>query len=109
MTWTVTATPTTQVPLCLTLYKNSPNPFSNGTYFIYQLCDEADVDVKIYTISGEVVLELTQQGQTGMNSIYWNAENKTGRGVASGVYIYSVEATDGRSKIKDWGKMAVVK
>src|SRR5208337_699218 len=45
ITCTFTITPTPVVPLCLTLYKNSPNPFSNGTNIIYQLCDTAQVNV----------------------------------------------------------------
>ncbi len=109
ITCTTTITPTPTATLCLKLYQNSPSPFSNGTNIIYQLCNEADVKVKIYTISGEVVVELTQQGQPGMNSIYWDAKNKTGRGVASGTYIYSIETMDGQGKKKVWGKMAVVK
>ncbi len=107
-TFTITSTPTTQVPPCLTLYKNSPNPCFEGTNIIYQLCNEAEVNVKIYTISGEVVVELSQQGLAGMNSIYWDTRNKTGREAASGVYIYSIETAEG-SKQKQWGKMAVVK
>ncbi len=106
-TFTITLTP--PPPLCLTLYKNSPNPCSNGTNIIYQLCDEAQVNVKIYTISGEVVKEIQQQGQPGMNSIYWDRNNKSGKTVASGVFIYSIEAADGKTKKKAWGKMAVVK
>ncbi len=109
MTCTETITPTPVIPFCLTLYKNSPNPCSYGTNIIYQLCDEADVNVKIYTISGEVVVKLSQHSQPGMNSIYWDTKNKSGKGVASGTYIYSLEAVEGREKQKQWGKMAVVK
>ncbi len=109
ITCSVTIIPTPQVPLCLKLYKNSPNPCSNGTNIIYQLCDEAQVNVKIYTISGEVVREFTQQGQPDMNSIYWDTNNKTGKGVASGIFIYSIEAIDSKEHQKSWGKMAVVK
>ncbi len=109
ITCTITVTPTPVIPLCLTLYKNSPNPFSNGTNIIYQLCDAAEINVKIYTISGEVVREITQQGEPGMNSIYWDRNNKSGRAVANGIYIYRIEAADGKDKKKAWGKMAVVK
>jgi hypothetical protein len=104
-TFTLTVSPTAIVPFCLTLYKNSPNPFSQGTNLIFYLCRQADVNVKIYTISGEVVRELSQQGGPGMNSIYWDAKNGAGRPVASGVFIYSIEAAGQKS----WGKMAVVK
>ncbi len=102
---TMIATPTP----CLALYKNSPNPFTVGTNFIFGSCIQVEVKLKIYTISGELVDELTQQGQPGMNSIYWDAKNKAGKGVASGTYIYSFETVEGMSKQKQWGKMAVVK
>ncbi len=109
-TLTIPPTPTpTWLPLCLTLYRNSPNPFAEGTYFIFDLCSQAEIKVKIYTISGEVVRELEQQGAQGMNSIYWDSKNKSGMSIASGIYIYSVEAVSGNEKKKQWGKMAVVK
>ena len=109
ITATFTFTPTETSTPCLTLHKNSPNPFSNGTYFIYDLCGPEQVRVKIFTISGEVVDELTQQGQAGRNSLYWNAENKSGKGVTNGTFIYYIEAGEGKDKKKQWGKMAVVK
>jgi len=102
-----TVTPTV-INNCLQLYKNSPNPFSDGTNIVYALCSQSDVKIKIYTISGESVFELDQQGQPGMNSFYWDTKNKAGKGVASGTYIYSVEAGEG-AKQKVWGKMAVIK
>jgi len=109
ITCTATITPTATPTLCLKLYQNSPNPCSNGTNLIYLSCGEAQVNVKIYTISGEVVRELSQQGVPGMNSIYWDTNNKSGKGVANGIFIYSIEAADGKDKKKAWGKMAVLK
>jgi len=108
-TCTVTVSPTPVIPLCLTLYQNSPNPCSNGTNIIYQLCCFAQVNIKIYTISGEVVKEFSQQGQPGVNSIYWDTSNNAGRKVTDGVFIYRIEATDGKDKKKAWGKMAVTR
>ncbi len=111
-TWIFTnasPTPTQAVmAVCFQLYKNSPNPFSDGTNMIYALCGQYKVKIKIYTISGELVVELGQQGQPGINSFYWDTKNKDGKGVASGIYIYSVETVEG-SRQKQWGKMAVVK
>jgi len=41
----------------------------------------------------------------------WDTRNKRGRGVATGVYIYSIEAVDkmGGKRYKEWGKIAVIK
>ena len=67
--------------------------------------------ITIYTISGERVREIREEGQKGINSVRWDMRNRYGRGVATGVYIYSIEAREeieGQRKRK-WGKIAVVK
>jgi hypothetical protein len=35
--------------------------------------------------------------------------NNKGAGVASGVFIYCIEAISGGDKIKKWGKLAIIK
>ncbi len=67
------------------------------------------MNLKIFTISGEVVTELSQQGLSGMNRLYWNAKNRSGKDVASGIFIYSLEAAGGNDRKKLWGKLAVMK
>ena len=95
----------------LKLIGNSPNPGNEYTDIIYEIGREAEIEVRIYTISGERIREIREVGQKGINSVRWDMRNKRGRGVATGVYIYSIEARDeveGKRKRK-WGKIAVVK
>ncbi len=109
---TPTMTPTkTEIPASFyfKLIANSPNPAKDYTYIIYELGMEAEVKVTIYTISGEKVTAFEQQGSQGRNSIRWNCKNFVNKDVASGVYIYRIEAVSGSNKAKAWSKLAVVR
>jgi len=47
--------------------------------------------VKLYTVSGHLIRELTENsGQT-----VWDRKNKSGDGVASGLYIYLIQDSSG--------------
>jgi len=129
-TWTATMTPTATATVSetasatpsatasetpgefyLKLIGNSPNPVVENTDIIYEIGREAEIEVRIYTISGERVREIRGRGEKGRNSIMWDTRNKRGRGVATGVYIYSIEAVDkmGGKRYKEWGKIAVIR
>jgi hypothetical protein len=79
---------------------NYPNPFHPGeapTTIAYKLADDANVTLKIYTLSG--VLVLTRQfahgaagGAIGLNEVPWDGRNGKNQYVASGGYIVVVEA-----------------
>jgi hypothetical protein len=58
--------------------------------------------IKIFNLAGELVDELS--GITG--KAQWDAKNKKGKEVASGVYIYLITDKDGR---KATGKFAIVR
>ena len=113
-TWTASASPTgTATPgeFYLILHGNHPNPAEEGTYIVYEIGRAAEVVVKIYTISGEKIREIKGEGEEGWNSIYWDLKNKRGRRVSSGVYIYSIEASEERERKreKEWGKIGVIR
>ncbi len=79
---------------------NYPNPFhpnETNTTIAYQLDDNASVRVRVYTISGSLVLDRQYAtgdfgGSAGLNEIQWDGRNGTGEPVASGGYIVYVEA-----------------
>jgi hypothetical protein len=79
---------------------NYPNPFHPGetsTTIAYKLSDDANVTLRIYTISGSLVLreDFTrgdQGGTVGLNEYQWDGRNGKGDYVASGGYIVVVEA-----------------
>ena len=82
------------------LLPNYPNPFNPETWIPYQLAEAADVTVRVYTASGELVraLVLGYQSagtyQSRSRSAYWDGKNELGEPVASGVYFYTLSAGD---------------
>jgi flagellar hook assembly protein FlgD len=77
----------------LVLDGNYPNPFRSGTNIVYRLSRDADVDIKIFTISGETVRhDKGIQGRAGMNSYPWDGRNSAGKAAASGTYLYKIHA-----------------
>jgi flagellar hook assembly protein FlgD len=115
VTQTFTVTPTcTATPLPLTIADQGPfpNPFRDDTNIVYWISADADVDVKIYTVSGEVVYweEDPERKLKGYNKFYWNGKNKGLRKVASGVYIYRISAVSDRGEhVRVFGKTACVR
>jgi len=72
------------------LRQNYPNPFNPTTTISYDLPKRSNVVIKIYNIIGEEVANLINTEQNaGKYSINWNA-----KGLASGVYIYRLQAND---------------
>ena len=115
---TITATPTitptftpTPLPLILNLKGNFPNPFIRDTQIVYKLSVDADVKIKIFDVSGEVVRwQEDIAGKAGYNSIYWDGKNRAAKSVASGVFIYRLEASTSRGEhASGFMKAAVVK
>jgi hypothetical protein len=79
---------------------NYPNPFHppvQGTTLAWKLDDDATVKVRIFTQSGDLVLEKsfargTVGGISGLNEWVWDGKNGSGRTVSSGGYLALVEA-----------------
>jgi len=83
-----------------------PNPMSTHTTFAFRVeggRDEMlrDFELRIYTLSGRLVRELTrtdleQPLSVGWNTVRWNGRDADGDRVATGVYLYRVrvEGTD---------------
>jgi flagellar hook assembly protein FlgD len=76
------------------LHGNDPNPAPDtGTWIVYTLCTQATVRVKVYDVSGELVRDLGPQDEPAGNvEQFWDLKNSGGNKVASGVFIYRVEA-----------------
>jgi hypothetical protein len=77
-----------------------PNPFHppvQGTTLAWKLSDDASVKLRIFTASGDLVLERSfakgaPGGTLGLNTWVWDGANGAGRTVASGGYLAFVEA-----------------
>jgi hypothetical protein len=112
ITPTYTITPTfTQTPVPLKLTGGFPNIFHNDVNIIYWLSRNATVTLKVFTVSGEVVLSKSNiQGSKGYNKFYWDGQNNSGRPVATGIYIYEIDAvTDINEHARVMAKLACVK
>ena len=101
-TFTVTVKP----PNAFDLAQNYPNPFNPDTLIRYALADAAHVRVVIYNAAGQVVRTLVDADQTlGFYTIRWDSRNDQFERVASGIYLYRIEA-GGFSQVR---KMTLVK
>lgn len=82
------------------LYPNYPNPFNPDTWIPYQLGENTNVVIRIYNTTGQLIriLDLGHK-RAGLykdkdEAAYWNGANEAGEQVASGVYIYTINAGD---------------
>lgn len=81
------------VPSEFALEQNYPNPFNPTTTIRFALPKDASVSLKIYDVLGREVRTLINSDvAAGTNTIEWNGKNNTGAQVASGMYIYRIEA-----------------
>jgi len=79
---------------------NYPNPFhppQQSTIIAYKLSDQASVTLRIFTMSGDLVLRKSFDrggpgGMQGLNEFTWDGKNGNGDVVASGGYIALIEA-----------------
>jgi hypothetical protein len=103
-----TATPE---PLLLTPKYPNPSPAHDSVYLPYVLTTAANVDIRIYDVSGELVLDLGPIfQQAGPNERRWDLQNRAGTQVASGIYLCRIiaNAPDGESD-EVWEKAAVTR
>ena len=88
------------VPKETALLANYPNPFNPETWIPYQLAEPAEVTLHIYAINGKLVrtLALGHQPaglyQTRTRAAYWDGKNALGEAIASGIYFYTLTASE---------------
>ena len=83
------------LPTGFALHQNYPNPFNPTTMIKYHLPKDSEVKLSIYNIFGQLVRTLVDKKQeAGFQSVEWDSQNEFGVPVASGVYIYRLEADD---------------
>jgi len=81
------------VPEKFALEQNYPNPFNPSTTIAYQLPSAETVRITIYDLTGRNVLELLNETkEAGSYTAKWDGRNQLGGQVASGLYIYQIQA-----------------
>ena len=89
----------------------APNISRNGSpiQFRVPLGQPEKVDLALYSLSGEEIYETSVEGRTGLNSLVWPVENRSGGPAASGLYVYVVRIGDGSQSTVQTGKVAVIR
>ena len=81
------------VPGTLSLAQNSPNPFRGSTLVRFAVPDGGPVDVSVFDVTGRLVRRLVSGDlAAGPHSVAWDGSDSRGDRVASGVYLYRVQA-----------------
>jgi len=92
---------------------NYPNPFSKSTQFAFEVSQSASINIKVYTLTGQLVTEVGDlfESHYGYSHIDWNGRDEFGDEIANGPYLYQLtaEPDDGGKKISIIGKLAKYK
>jgi predicted MPP superfamily phosphohydrolase len=89
------------VPAQYKLEQNYPNPFNPATEITYSTPGAGHVSLKVYDIMGREISVLEDSFKpSGTYRFTWNAKDKAGRALPSGIYILTMKAPDYLSSIK---------
>ncbi|RMF61845.1 MAG: T9SS C-terminal target domain-containing protein, partial [Calditrichaeota bacterium] len=89
------------IPTKFRLLQNYPNPFNPTTTIRYDLPVQTEVHLRIYDLLGRTVRTLVAQKQAaGAHSAVWDGRDDSGRQLASGVYVYRLEAGEFKKSAK---------
>ncbi|MBT5710460.1 hypothetical protein HOI71_05405 [Candidatus Poribacteria bacterium] len=89
-------------PASTALLQNYPNPFNPETWIPFELSEDAEVTVSIYSVEGALIRTL-YLGERALGryrdrdrAAYWDGANERGEPAASGMYIYELRAATHR-------------
>lgn len=83
----------TEVFQAFTLPQNWPNPFNASTTVSYILPRSVPARLSVYDSRGQDVITLVKGDQAaGQHRVRWDGRDAEGRPVASGVYVYRLQA-----------------
>ncbi|MEM1424882.1 MAG: FlgD immunoglobulin-like domain containing protein, partial [Planctomycetota bacterium] len=75
------------------LDESYPNPFASATRIGYSLAEESYVSLVVLDVTGREVARLVDGVRTaGAHQVTWDGRNAQGRSLASGVYLYRLDA-----------------
>jgi len=83
-----------------------PNPVINSTTILFSVPQSGNVAIQIFDLSGRLITTLANQKmQAGNHQLTWNANDKNGNAVSSGIYLLRLN-TGSYSETK---KLSVIK
>ncbi len=84
-----------KIPTQFALHQNYPNPFNPNTIIKYDLPKTANVKLVLYNMIGQRVRTLVDKEQVaGFHAVEWDGRNDSGVPLATGVYLYRLEADE---------------
>ncbi|MBI9071476.1 MAG: DUF5123 domain-containing protein [Melioribacteraceae bacterium] len=100
------------LPKEFALTQNYPNPFNPSTTIRFALPTQAVVSLRVYNILGQLVTTLfnNESMTSGYHNVKWNSHQKDGSDIATGLYIYRLNAKglNGKEFVKSM-KMMLLK
>ena len=77
---------------------NYPNPFNASTTFEFNLPTEQWVELSVYSVTGKRITTIVDEHlAAGQHRINWDGTDKTGYSLPSGVYLYTLQSSQGKS------------
>ena len=93
-----------EIPKDFGLAQNYPNPFNPSTTINFALPSQSIVTLKVYNVLGQLVTTVVnnESMQAGYHNVVWNGLMSNGSELASGLYIYRLNAkgADGKEFVK---------
>lgn len=84
---------TADFPNGFALGRNYPNPFNAATVIDYRVTEPGQVVLKIANLLGQEITTLVaEEKAAGSHKVVWDGRDRLGRRMASGVYLYRIEA-----------------
>jgi hypothetical protein len=81
------------LPKEFALEQNYPNPFNPTTTIRYTIPAQSKVVIKVYNMLGQQVRTIVNENKpAGRYQIVWDGKNEFGNAVASGIYLYRLQA-----------------
>lgn len=81
------------LPKDFVLFQNYPNPFNPSTTIPFSLPSRSHVTIIVYNIAGQRVATLVNEIKpAGSYHVDWDGKDQHGQTVASGVYLYELQA-----------------
>ena len=94
------------LPTDFELSQNYPNPFNPTTTISFSLPEQSYVDLSIYNVNGQKITTLVDQNlHAGVHTFEWDGNSVSGNQVATGIYIYRIQA----NSYTDSKKMVLMK
>ena len=82
-----------QQPAGHSLLQNFPNPFNPNTAIHYEISAATHVTLRVFDLLGRELIKLVNEDkQPGRYDVSWDGRDQAGVRLASGVYLYRIQA-----------------